>query len=186
MSALPLICHPSTPCPGVREFTALIDCSRKDLLVFHYRIQGDIDRLRLPAQAGSVRTDGLWNHTCFEAFIRTPSARSYFEFNFSPSSEWATYHFDAYRQAMAAVPIAQAPQIVCRRRADRLEADVELHLASFDGIAAGELELAVSAVLETQDGRISYWALAHPPGKPDFHHPDGFALRLPPHAGEAR
>ena len=30
------------------------------------------------------------------------------------------------------------------------------------------------------DGGISYWALAHPPGKPDFHHPDSFALTLPP------
>ena len=26
---------------------------------------------------------------------------------------------------------------------------------------------------------MSYWALAHPPGKPDFHHPDCFALELP-------
>ena len=41
-------------------------------------------------------------------------------------------------------------------------------------------ELGISAVIEEQDGRLSYWALAHPPGKPDFHHRDCFALRLPP------
>ena len=34
--------------------------------------------------------------------------------------------------------------------------------------------------IEEASGRISYWALKHPPGRPDFHHPDGFALELPP------
>lgn len=29
------------------------------------------------------------------------------------------------------------------------------------------------------DGGRAYWALHHPPGQPDFHHPPGFALRLP-------
>src|SRR3546814_3736372 len=33
-------------------------------------------------------------------------------------------------------------------------------------------KLALSAVIEELDGTKSYWALAHPPGKPDFHHPD--------------
>jgi hypothetical protein len=36
----------------------------------------------------------------------------------------------------------------------------------------------VSAVVETLDGALSYWALRHPPGKPDFHHADSFALEL--------
>jgi hypothetical protein len=34
-------------------------------------------------------------------------------------------------------------------------------------------------VIEETNGRLSYWALAHPPGKPDFHHSDCFALELP-------
>jgi hypothetical protein len=25
---------------------------------------------------------------------------------------------------------------------------------------------------------MSYWSLEHPPGKPDFHHPDGFTMEL--------
>jgi hypothetical protein len=33
-------------------------------------------------------------------------------------------------------------------------------------------------VIEDDQGRISYWALAHPASKPDFHHRDGFALVL--------
>jgi hypothetical protein len=33
-------------------------------------------------------------------------------------------------------------------------------------------------VVEEKDGLLSYWALNHPPGKPDFHHPDAFVLEL--------
>ena len=40
------------------------------------------------------------------------------------------------------------------------------------------LALVVSAVIEDDSGALSYWALRHPPGKPDFHHPDAFAMEL--------
>ena len=40
--------------------------------------------------------------------------------------------------------------------------------------------LALSAVIEETNGNKSHWALAHPPGKPDFHHADGFAYELSP------
>ena len=42
--------------------------------------------------------------------------------------------------------------------------------------AAGAAGLA--AVIRGVDGAIGYWALAHPSDKPDFHHPDSFALDL--------
>jgi hypothetical protein len=38
--------------------------------------------------------------------------------------------------------------------------------------------VGLSAVIEDTSGRKSYWALAHPPGKPDFHHEDCFAHEL--------
>jgi hypothetical protein len=43
----------------------------------------------------------------------------------------------------------------------------------------GATRLGLSAVIETVDGFFSYWALAHPSDKPDFHHPDSFILELP-------
>jgi hypothetical protein len=43
----------------------------------------------------------------------------------------------------------------------------------------GPWRLGLSAVIEEASGRLSYWALTHPPGKPDFHHSDCFALELP-------
>jgi hypothetical protein len=53
---------------------------------------------------------------------------------------------------------------------------VDFDLAPF---ADTSLTLGLSAVIEEKDGTKSYWALAHPPGKPDFHHKDCFALTLP-------
>ena len=38
--------------------------------------------------------------------------------------------------------------------------------------------IALAAVIEDENGRLSYWGLRHPPGKPDFHHPNGFALEV--------
>jgi len=55
------------------------------------------------------------------------------------------------------------------------DADLGLRLAR-GGHRVAPLD---STTFEETNGRLSYWALAHPPGKPDFHHPDCFALELP-------
>jgi hypothetical protein len=39
-------------------------------------------------------------------------------------------------------------------------------------------QAALAAVIEERDGAKSYWALAHPLGKPDFHDPNCFILDL--------
>lgn len=190
MHTVALVPHPSTPWPQVRELSVRVDALGEDHLVFYYRIEGDIDQLQLPAQQRSGRADGLWQHTCFEAFIKAPGARAYYEFNFSPSSEWAAYGFEDYRQGMTPLDLAHSPKVICRRRGDRLEADVDISLAGLESsagsLAGDELQLALCAVLESRQGEISYWALAHPGGKPDFHHAKGFVLSISPGAGEAR
>ena len=70
-----------------------------------------------------------------------------------------------------------APRIEVRRAADRLELRARLALPQLVD-APGALGL--SAVIEEASGAKSYWALAHPPGRPDFHHADGFAAELTP------
>jgi hypothetical protein len=47
------------------------------------------------------------------------------------------------------------------------------------------LFLGLSTVIEDDTGTLSYWALKHPSGKPDFHHPDAFALEITPWQGAA-
>lgn len=179
MDRLPLLCHPSSTRPGIGEVTVQVSRPRAGLLVLNYRIEGDIGLLKMPVPAEPLRADELWKHTCFEAFVRVPDSLGYIELNFSPSGEWAMYRFDYYRQGMAVVSAAQNPRIACTNSGNSFEAHVEAALPSFEGVEK-ELSLAVSTVLETRDGQISYWALSHPPGKPDFHHADAFALRLPP------
>ena len=63
------------------------------------------------------------------------------------------------------------PQIQVSRSASRLELQARIPLES-----GGRIGFA--AVVEQADGTLSYWALRHPPGKPDFHHRDAFALEL--------
>ena len=146
-------------------------------LTLRYRVTGDIGGLRLPPPGDGERTDELWRHTCFEAFVRA-AGDGYYELNLAPSRQWAAYRLPAYRTGMAAADVP-APRITAGRAEGGYELAAE---ASLDGL--GDLprtapwRLGLAAVLEDSAGRISYWALAHAPGKPDFHHPDGFALDL--------
>ena len=76
----------------------------------------------------------------------------------------------------ASRPRSARPGSRCDRRLScyTLQASLELdRLSDLPRDAAWRLGLA--AVIEETSGRKSYWALAHPPGKPDFHHPDCFA-----------
>lgn len=134
---------------------------------------GDLGALALPAEAGPIRADELWRHTCFEAFIARRTGAGYFEFNFSPARAWAAYAFDSYRKGMRPAEIGP-PTIEVSREGEALLLDVALTLPA----EAGE-RLALTAVIEHRDGELSYWALAHAPGKPDFHHSAGFVAKLP-------
>lgn len=146
-------------------------------LLLRYKLFG-MCSLVIPSIANGLRADGLWRHTCFEAFLRGSSGETYLEFNFSPSTEWAVYRFSAYRAGMASAEDI-IPESVARHFPDGFELSVSVDLsaaAEFAGVAMWHLGLA--AVVEETNGSLSYWALAHPPGKPDFHHRDGFVLAL--------
>src|SRR5262245_9526011 len=67
-------------------------------LNLRYVLDADLSRIRIPSQRSSLHTDGLWKHTCFEAFIRDRAGTAYRELNVSPSTEWALYSFDNCRQ----------------------------------------------------------------------------------------
>lgn len=184
-SFAPLLGHPATPSGAVRRVAACAERVGPDSLRFRYLLEVDPLLVRIPAPvADASRADKLWVHTCFEAFVGLPEAPRYLELNFSPSGQWAAYRFDSYRQGMAPA-LDAAPRLMLRRSAERLELQAEVHLggclaAAVPGPPSGErrLRIALSAVVEDQEGRLSYWALRHPPGPPDFHHPESFSLAL--------
>jgi hypothetical protein len=147
-------------------------------LALRYAARGDIGSVVSPLPTAAARVDELWRHTCFEVFLRGPDSERYIEFNLSPSSQWAAYAFDGYR-TRAADPDVTPPAIRSTYSADLLTLATELDLSAFDGLD-GRWQVGLSAVIEDKRAERSYWALAHPPGQPDFHHKAAFTLRLPP------
>lgn len=147
-----------------------------DRLELSYIVTGEMSNLRLPPVGDASRSDNLWQHTCFEAFVRGASGPEYYEFNFSPSMQWAAYRFAGYRSGMNMTAKTSPPAIEVRSDANRFELRVSLELNALSDLPRiAPWHLGLSAVIEDMNGEKSYWAVAHPPGKPDFHHADCFA-----------
>ena len=150
-------------------------------LALRFELEGKLSGLEL-ADAGALRRgDRLWQSSCFEAFIQAGGDTGYLELNLSPSLEWAAYRFEGYRRAMAE---GQVPRIEAqtRRTPHRLTVTAEIELPELNPAVAWRVGL--SAVLEqSRGGGLAYFALRHRPGEPDFHHPDCFALEVPPPDG---
>jgi hypothetical protein len=177
-----LLLQPDSRCAAVECIEAEVICSPPAGLRVRYFVRGDTRALRLPLPSGAARADDLWRCTCFELFFRAADRDNYYEFNFAPSLRWAAYRFDDYRQGMHALDIP-APRIEIRQDAAAFELQAELSLASLPGAdSLAGWSIGLSAVIEETNGGVSYWALTHPAAKPDFHHPDSFALLLPARA----
>ncbi len=146
-----------------------------------YIVDGRLDHLRLPPLTAPARGHELWRHTCFEAFVGTAPGRAYYELNFAPSTAWAAYRFDGYRSGMGPATEIGAPRIEMQSAPDCFTLQASL---SFDELSALPRDipwrLGLAAITEDTRGGKSYWALAHPAGKPDFHHFDCFALEFSP------
>jgi len=147
-------------------------------LDLRYAIHGLNLDLRIPTPHAPAPAEALWRTTCCELFLEVFGQPGYREFNFSPSGQWASLDFVDTRQPAPRQVIPHAPSIACRRSEDLLQLDIALPKTSLP--AGDTLRLAVSTLLEAEGGHLGYWALAHPPGKPDFHHHAGFVLSLSP------
>jgi hypothetical protein len=144
---------------------------------FVFMATGDVDRIVVPHPGEPVRKDELWRHTCFEAFLAS-DGDAYIELNFSPSGAWAAYRFDCFRSGMAKAEI-DSPTIEAKRLDPMISLMADVDLGPLPELGPWQdWDVGLSAILEADDGSRSYWALAHPPGKPDFHHRDCFAAKL--------
>lgn len=173
----PLVAHPDSPDHGI---TIQCDVGMEgEALTFSFRAEGAVGRLIVPPSRPPQRIDGLWRHTCFEAFLMPAGGQAYAEFNFAPSGAWAAYQFTGHREGMANLPlpsIAIASTHVVHNGIGSLAMTASIPLASCPALPC---RLGLAAVTEAQDGSKAYWAVRHPPGSPNFHHPDCFALTLP-------
>jgi hypothetical protein len=172
--------HPESHSKSITSITVDVRRPHASTIELHYVAEGDVSRVAIPPRAESMFVDELWKHTCFEVFLRDPAGVGYAEFNFSPSTEYAGYGFTRYREGMSGLHCS-GPRVSFTSAGKRLELRVNLWMGRIGRInPEGPLRVGTSAIIEETDGSKSYWALAHPQGKPDFHHVDSFALALAP------
>ena len=200
-----LIPHPDGPTPPTSAITVDVSRPKRDCIALRFVTTGEgVAHLQLPRPIDSRpgRHDELWQHTCFELFLHLGDGEAYTEYNFAPSGDWACYRFDSYREGMTAPKVSEptiGSWLHLPRGADRqrgvdtdiagvtrdfaapffeLSAEIDLGFLTVEQPRA-PWRVGLSAVIEDRKGARTYWALAHPPGAPDFHHPDCFALDLP-------
>ena len=182
----PLLRHPCDPSQEMLRIDVGVRYFAGSRIVFSYRLHGALEHLQIPASQPPARDNGLWKHTCCEAFVGLANDTAYREFNFSPSGQWAAYDFSDYRQRIPSDPIIDPPHIVSRSLDDCFELEAAIPLASLPAAEDGKhWEIGLSTVAKTVDTKtgvehLSYWALAHPSSRPDFHHRKGFILQLEP------
>lgn len=187
-----LIPHADASCAAVRSLEVRVQALRPDVMGVAFTLLGDLRAIRIAPPASGTRADELWRHTCFEVFVRCDEVPGYLEFNFSPSGAWQAYRFSGYRQERAPAELPSPPHVTVgyRERAadpaepaprtdDALALEALIPLPAPYAGTSRALDLALSAVVESETGGLSYWALRHAPGRADFHHPDAFALALP-------
>jgi hypothetical protein len=174
-----LLAHPDASGQAVWRVDVEVELAGGTSLTCRYSLHGDLARVRVPGTRAGLRSDGLWKHTCCEAFIGSAAEAGYYEFNFSPALDWAAYRFEDYRAGMTAATLSQTPELHVRSTPRELELSATVRLAGLEPLcSAPALRVALAVVIEEQDGGHAYWALQHAAGHPDFHHPDSFTLEL--------
>jgi hypothetical protein len=172
---LALKLHPDSTSAAASSVEVEVTRPQESALLLSYVVIGKTSGLRLPSIVTPARPDELWRHTCFEAFLSVAPGAGYYEFNFSPSTQWAAYHFSNYREGMATFEIDRPKiEVISSAETFTLRASLDLKYLNLDRAA----RLGLSAVIEQTNGNKSYWALAHAPGKPDFHRANCFTHEL--------
>jgi hypothetical protein len=175
--AIALAPHPACRAGPVRSVHATATLAVGGCIVIEFALRGELSRLRLaPAASAPQRREELWRHTCFELFARRGTDRGYLEFNFSPSGDWAAWSFSDYRHGQR--PLENTRVKIATLPGDagcwRVRAQAELGAAE----TPSPWWLNLAAVIEADDGGLTYWAVRHTSEHPDFHDRANFAVPL--------
>lgn len=146
-------------------------------IMLSFLLQGNLSDLILPATAKRKRCDNLWQSTCLEMFWAEEGGKNYWELNLAPNGAWNVYAFTDYRTGMCQEDRIAEPLVKINRTAESFSLTAKLEISSLHADNA-PLRVGVSGVLKHRDSRLSYWALAHPAEKPDFHAPQTFLLQV--------
>ena len=148
-----------------------------DRLSIEYQLKGT-SQIIVPQKSDlPTRQYDLWEHTCFECFLRLQDSTKYWEFNLSPAKHWNVFRLSDYRQGLVEEMIFNALPFKVSIENDSLLLNLTVDLDKIISSKA-ELEVGVTTVVEDKQQQLSYWALTHPVKEPDFHHPDSFIIKL--------
>lgn len=172
-----LVPHRSNAFAAPVVVTAGVAVASATVIRFTYRLEGELTGLAIPARVTAQRADRLWEHTCFEAFVATGAGARYVELNFAPSTQWAAYEFDGYRQGMRALALTAPPSITVVGTRNELRVTAGVERAAL-GDAPWPWRVGLTAVVEDRAGARGYYALRHAHDKPDFHDAAGFTVSL--------
>lgn len=170
-----LTLHPDCAQGAIRSITADIRATGQGCEA-EFRMVGDLDAIVIPPHAPSTRTDFLWKTTCFEIFWQPLGGSYYREFNLSPSSRWAVYDFDDFREGMRDAPVDGMALSTAHASANG-EGELVLK-ASIACELPTPAQVALNAIVEQKDGAMQYWALAFPEGRYEFHSEECRKVRL--------
>lgn len=151
------------------------------VLALHFSLGGSLRDLQLPAlNPQPQRRDGLWQSTCFEAFLARPGDQGYWELNLAPSGDWNVYRLSGYRQGLQAEQRISGLPFQQRLHGQaggeqQVELELLLDLRALVG-DVDQLQLSATAVLDHQQHGCSYWAWRHSGSEPDFHRRESFLL----------
>ncbi len=143
-------------------------------LAVAFELRGPLSDLAVPGRAEAARRDRLWEETCLELFLGVAGAADYWEFNLSPAGHWNVYRFASYREGMREEPAFASLPFAVHRDAGTLRLSLEVDIGTILP-ASHAVDFAACAVVRTNTGDVSHWALDHPGPRPDFHRRDGFA-----------
>jgi hypothetical protein len=151
---------------------------KDDLLLIEYQLFGDLNAISIaPPASTPSRQFHLWEATCFEFFIGIPGDRNYWEFNLSPSGDWAVFTLDDYRQGLRDELAFTSLPFKVDRYPNYITLSLEFDLSELI-LAEQDLEMSVTTVVKSSQDELSYWAISHSGKEADFHLRDSFAIKL--------
>jgi hypothetical protein len=155
-------------------------CWKGGNLELHYYLNYSDGDLMLPtsAESGPLRCDGLWEHTCFEAFVGKTDERGYWEINLSPSGDWNFYKLSGYRDNLQADTTVEKLAVTLQKNESGLELSCTVPLGELIELDTA-LEVSLTAVLEHPTRGCSFWAWKHSGKDADFHLRDSFTTLTP-------
>ena len=153
--------------------------NRKDqMLSIEYQLFGDLNAISIdPSANPPSRQSYLWEATCFELFIGIPGDANYWEFNLSPSGDWAVFALDNYRQGLRDELTFSSLPFQVDRYPNYITLSLEFDLSELI-LAEQDLEMSVTTVIKSSQNELSYWAITHRDKEADFHLRDSFVINL--------